>query len=238
MTSEKLSTNQITKLLHDEINQMQHADNQKFATEREIMERFSVSRMSARQILNDLVAEGVLYREKGKGVFINKRIIQRSQYIYSFTEQMEERGLTPSSEVLDLKKILPPEIARLTLGMEEGEFCFFVKRLRFADNEPFAVETIYTPVSLVPNLDTYDLEHESFYRILEEDYHKEFSYNKEVVSAIEVEGEIAQQLYGKEHGIALKVMDILYDVNQQAMEYAESWYHAEKYSYVSISVKR
>lgn len=238
MDSTKLTTNQITKILHEEINQMTNADHKKFATEREIMERFSVSRMSARQILNDLVAEGVLYREKGKGVFINKRIIQRSQYIYSFTESMKERGMTPSSKVLELKKMIPPEIARLTLGMEEGEFCFFLKRLRFADDEPFALETIYTPVSLVPELENYDLAHDSFYRILEEDYHKEFSYNKEVVSAIEVEGEIAQQLYGKNHGISLKVLDILYDVDQQALEYAESWYHAEKYSYVSISLKR
>ena len=238
MDSIKLTTNQITKILHDEINQMTNADHKKFATEREIMERFSVSRMSARQILNDLVAEGVLYREKGKGVFINKRIIQRSQYIYSFTESMKERGMTPSSKVIELKKIIPPELARLTLGMEEGEFCFFLKRLRFADDEPFALETIYTPVSLVPDLENYDLAHDSFYRILEEEYHKEFSYNKEVVSAIEVDGEIAQQLYGKDHGISLKVLDILYDVDQQALEYAESWYHAEKYSYVSISLKR
>jgi GntR family transcriptional regulator len=238
LDSTKLSTNQITKILHDEIDQMKNADNKKFATEREIMERFAVSRMSARQILNDLVAEGVLYREKGKGVFINKRIIQRSQYIYSFTELMKERGLTPSSKVIELKKKIPPEIARLSLGMEEGEFCFFLKRLRFADGEPFAVETIYTPVSLVPDLDSYNLEQDSFYRILEEEYHEEFSYNKEVISAIEVEGEIAQQLYGKEKGISLKVLDILYDVNQQALEYAESWYHAEKYSYVSISLKR
>ncbi|GCF95653.1 GntR family transcriptional regulator [Enterococcus florum] len=238
MESSKLTTNQITKLLHDEINQMTNADHKKFATEREIMERFSVSRMSARQILNDLVAEGVLYREKGKGVFINKRIIQRSQYIYSFTESMKERGMTPSSKVIELKKMIPPELARLTLGMEEGEFCFFLKRLRFADNEPFALETIYTPVSLVPELENYDLAHDSFYRILEEEYHKEFSYNKEVISAIEVDGDIAQQLYGKDHGISLKVLDILYDVNQQALEYAESWYHAEKYSYVSISLKR
>lgn len=234
----KHTMNQITKILQEEIGQMTNVDNKKFATEKEIMERFLVSRMSARQILNNLVAEGVLYREKGKGVFINKRIIQRSQYIYSFTESIKERGMTPSSKVIELKKIIPPEIVRLTLGIEEGAFCYFLKRLRLADNEPFALETIYTPITLVPDLHTYDLAHDSFYRILEEELYKEFSYNKEVISAHEVEGEIAQHLYGTDHGVSLKILNTLYGVDQQALEYAETWYHAEKYSFVSISLKR
>lgn len=234
----KLTAEEITNLLQKEIEQKSYAENEKFATERELMERFSISRMTARQVLNTLVSEQVLYRIKGKGAFINKKIIQRSHYIYSFTELMKERGLKPSSKVLEIKRMIPPEIARLNLGMSEGEYCFFIKRLRYTDGEPYALETIYTPITLIPDLESYDLEKDSFYRILEEEYHKEFSYNKEIISAVETEKEISQHLYGRDHGIALKVLDILYDVNHCALEYAESWYHAEKYTYLSISVKR
>lgn len=234
----KLTIDQITSMLQNEIEQKKYGEHEKFATERELMERFSISRMSARQVLNTLVSKQVLYRIKGKGVFVNKKIIQRSHYIYSFTELMRERGMVPSSKLLELKRVIPPEIARLNLGMSEGEYCFFVKRLRYANEEPFAYETLYTPISLIPDLESYDLEKDSFYRILEEECHKEFSYNKEIISAEETEKEIAQYLYGQDSGIALKVLDILYDVNHCALEYAETWYHAQKYSYVSISVKR
>lgn len=238
MASIKPSTKQIIKTLHNEISHMKNADNKKYATEREIMERFSISRMTARQVLNSLVADGLLYREKGKGVFINKRIIQRSQYIHSFTEQMKDRGLTPSSKVLEFKKLVPPEIVRLSLAMDEDELCFFIKRLRLADNKPFSIEKIYTPVNLFPKLDKYDFENDSFYRILEQEFHKEFSYDKEVVSATSVDGEVAQNLYKTKNGVALNVIDILYDIEQTPLEYTESWYHAQRYSYISISQKR
>lgn len=234
----KLSTKQITQLLHDEITQLKNADNKKFATEKEIMERFNISRMSARQVLDNLVGDGLLYREKDKGVFINKRILQRSQYIHSFTELMKERGLRPSSQVLDFQKILPPEIVRLTLGMAEETECYCITRLRLANEQPFAVEKVYTPVKLFPNLEQYDFAKDSFYRILEQEYQQNFSYDKEVVSATKVDGDIAEKLYGKKSGVALKVIDTLYDTDQNPLEYTESWYHAERYSYVSITQKR
>lgn len=238
LESSKLSTKQITKLLHDEISQMKNADNKKYATEKEIMERFNISRMTARQVLNSLVSDGLLYREKDKGVFINKRIIQRSQYIHSFTEQMKERGLKPSSQVLEFKQLVPTEIIRLSLGIAETEPVFFIKRLRLADDKPFSIEKIYTPVALFPDLDKFDFEQDSFYRILEQEYHQKFSYDKEVVSATKVDGELAQKLYGVSDGVALKVVDTLYDEDQRPLEYTESFYNAERYSYISISQKR
>lgn len=89
-----------------------------------------------------------------------------------------------------------------------------------------------------PDLDKYDLEKDSFYRILAEEYGMEFSYDKEVISAVLADGEVSEALYEKDSYIALKIIDVLYDVGQRPLEYSESWYHADQYSYLSISVKR
>lgn len=238
MENKKLTYHQITDILRSEIENKKFAENEKFSTERELMERFGVSRMTARLVINGLVSEGLLYRIKGRGAFIHKKIIQRSSYIRSFSDMMRERGLTPSSRILTFKKIMPPEIARLNLEMNEDEFCYFIKRVRFGDSQPIAVETIYCPAELVPGLDKYDLEKDSFYRILSEEYGMEFSYDKEVISAVMADGEVSEALYGKESYIALKIIDVLYDTCQRPLEYSESWYHADQYSYLSISVKR
>ena len=234
----KVTTSEIMDILSKEIENMDYSENDKFATERDIMERFLVSRMTARQALNFLVEKGILYRIKGRGAFVNKRIIQKSHTIYSFTELMKERGMDVGSKLLELKKVLPPEIARLNLAMSEWEFCYLIKRIRLANGEPYAYEIIYTPVLLVPNLEKYDLEKDSFYRILQQEYHKEFTYDKKTISAVRIDGEVSQSLYNNDHAIALKILDILYDSNHNPLEYAESWYHAEKYSYLSISVKK
>lgn len=234
----RLTYHQIVQILKSDIEDRKSIENEKFCTEREIMERFGVSRMTARQVINELVAEGVLYRIKGRGAFIHKRIIQKSSYIHSFSERMKGRGMKPSSCVLAMKKMLPPEIARLSLELEEGELCYFIKRLRYADAAPMAVESVYTPVEMLPGLEKYDFEQDSFYRILREEYGKEFGYDKELISAVMVDGEIARFLYEKENYIALKIVNVLYDDRQKPLEYSESWYHADQYSYLSVSVRK
>lgn len=101
-------------------------------------------------------------------------------------------------------------MARLNPGLEEGDFCYIIKRIRYADSEPIALETIYCPVKLVPGLEKSDLEHNSFYRIPDEEYGADFSYDKKVISAVMADEETAKALYGKDSCLALKIIDVLY----------------------------
>lgn len=42
-------------------------------SEREFAEKFQISRMTVRQAINNLVSEGYLTRQKGRGTFVNKK---------------------------------------------------------------------------------------------------------------------------------------------------------------------
>lgn len=234
--AQKTTVNDAYETLKSEVENQKRGENEKFTTEIELMKRFNLSRTSIREVLSRLVNDGFLYRKKNKGVYINKKIINNNSYIKSFTERLRERGQQATSRVLEIKKVIPPDIARLSLGLSEVDFCYFLKRLRFSDGEPIAVEIIYTPESIVPAFEKYDFEHDSFYRVLREECGKEFSYDKEIISAVPVAGETAELLYGRPEGFALQVVDVLYDIDYKPLEYSESWFHSTKYSYLSISV--
>jgi GntR family transcriptional regulator len=234
----KMTCKQITELIEQEIAGGILTENQKIGTEKELMERFSVSRMTIRAVINNLILSGKVRRIEGRGAFVNGKILHCSTTFDSFSDLMRKRGLRPSSKLLALRKMVPPSMARMSLGLPEEAYCYFVKRIRLAENEPIAVETIYTRLDVVPELEKYDLENDSFYRVLEEEYQRFSSYNKETISAVYVSADIAMPLYEEKHGIALKVVSTLYDESNFPLEYSESWYHYEKFDYLSISIKK
>src|SRR5690349_24938010 len=70
-------------------------------SERELCEQYGISRMTARQSITELVNEGYLYREQGKGTFVAQpKITQSLTTLTSFTEDMKARAQRPITRVL------------------------------------------------------------------------------------------------------------------------------------------
>lgn len=61
---------QLNQLLRDLIREGEFKSNEQFLTERQICDRFNVSRATANKALSNLVAEGVLEFRKGVGTFV------------------------------------------------------------------------------------------------------------------------------------------------------------------------
>ncbi|MCP3032536.1 phosphonate metabolism transcriptional regulator PhnF [Halobacillus sp. A1] len=123
-------------------------------SERELSETFDVSRMTVRQALNNLVSEGILYREKGRGTFVaEKKIEQPLQGMTSFTEDMKARGMEASSKLLVFEKTTAPYDISRKLNVKEDADVYKIQRIRYADQKPMAIETNYLSAAMFPDLD-------------------------------------------------------------------------------------
>src|SRR5689334_17367325 len=71
--------------------------------ERDLARRWSVARMTLRRATGELVEDGLLVRRQGAGTFTARPKIARRMVMASFTEEMHRRGLTPSTQVLELR---------------------------------------------------------------------------------------------------------------------------------------
>jgi GntR family transcriptional regulator len=133
---------QLKEIIRGRIESEELGEGQLIPSERELCESYGISRMTARQAVMELVNEGVLYREQGKGTFVaGKKVQQEAERLTSFTEDMRERGMEASSVVLEVEvEPAGPVVARF-LRVEEGERIIRLKRLRNADGEPMALET-------------------------------------------------------------------------------------------------
>ena len=118
-------------------------------SERELVHRFGVARMTVRQAMDALVAEGLLERIPGRGTFV-ARPRRPSTRLLSYTEEMARRGLLAESQtLLARREQAGPGVAR-ALQISEGDAVIHWRRLRRADASPMCIEDAYLNEVLLP----------------------------------------------------------------------------------------
>jgi GntR family transcriptional regulator len=125
----------------------------KIPTEAEICERFGVSRITVRKALQDLQDEGYLERKQGLGTFVkNTAIRDRLCKFQSFTEELKRNGRREKAALLDFDIVAADDEVSTGLHILPGQSVFRVRRIRLADDMPYACETSYIPRQLADGL--------------------------------------------------------------------------------------
>lgn len=118
-------------------------------SERELVQRFGVARMTVRQAMDALVVEGLLERIPGRGTFV-ARPRRAASLITGYTEEMARRGMLGESQTLMARREQAgPGVAR-ALGITEGDAVIHWRRLRRADGVPMCLEDAYLNEVLLP----------------------------------------------------------------------------------------
>ncbi|KAA0965318.1 GntR family transcriptional regulator [Sporosarcina sp. ANT_H38] len=202
-------------------------------SERELTDIFSVSRMTVRQSISNLVNEGLLYREKGRGTFVaTPKIEQPLIGLTSFTEDMLSRGMKPSNKLISFEKMIPEMEIAYKLQLSRDEEVFVVKRIRFADNKPMAIERSYLPVKLVPDLELDKIEG-SLYSFIEKDKRLTISHASQRMEAVLVKKEDAEFLEIRMPSAVLMMERTSYLTNDVPFEIVRSTYRADRYKFIS-----
>lgn len=140
-------------------------------SETEFCEYYNISRTTVRQAFTSLEEEGLVSRIRGKGTFVATPKLNRSlNGLYSFSDEMANIGVTTDSRVLDFDRIQPSDELRNRFNLQPGEKSelFRIVRLRYVNDSPLTIETLYIPVAACPVLSKDLLEHQSLYSLLKQ----------------------------------------------------------------------
>ena len=121
-------------------------------SERQLSQDLGVSRLTIRAALDDLSREGHLVRRRGSGTFVSEPKIAQELTMSSFTDDIRARGMTPGSRTLELRVVKAGARLGRVLHVSPSEPVVVVKRLRLADRESMAIETLHVRESLIPGL--------------------------------------------------------------------------------------
>jgi GntR family transcriptional regulator len=202
-------------------------------SERQLSGDLGVSRLTVRAALDDLVREGFLERRHGAGTFVSEPKIAQELTMTSFTEDMRRRGMMPSSKTLELKTVAAGARLGRLLHVSPSERIVVVTRLRYADRETMAIETLHVSEALVPGLTAKDLEQHSFYELLEE------RFGVIVVGGSQaIEPTVTNEEESAALGVPLHSPAFLFERTTNAadgtiVEYVRSIYRGDRYRLVS-----
>ena len=224
---------QIEEYLKRRILQGEFAIGTAIPSERELTDMLGVSRMTVRQSITNLVNEGLLYRERGRGTYVSSpKVEQALSGLTSFTEDMIARGMTPSNKLISFERVLPTVDIAQGLQLNEDDEVFVVERIRYADDKPMAIERTYIPVKLVPELDR-DALSGSFYVFIEKNSELKISRASQHMEAVLVKKEDAELLQIEMPAAILIIERKSYLTNGQPFEIVRSTYRADRYKFVS-----
>ncbi len=137
---------QLKEVLKQQIRAGHLAPHTAIPSEPELVAQYHVSRATVRQALTELVHEGLLYRQHGRGTFVcEPRVQQNISELTSFSDDLRRRGKRPGGLLLVSELTRGSQEVRDQLRLMDEEQVVRLERLRTADDAPIAYEVDYLP---------------------------------------------------------------------------------------------
>ena len=206
--------------------------------ERKLSAEFDIARETLRRSLDDLARDGYLERRLGAGTFVATPKITKQFRVTSFTEDMRQRGLEPSSRVVACTVARAGAQLGGYLKISPADDVIIIKRLRLADGLPMAIETLSTPADLVPDLDGAELQNQSFYEILNTRYDKQIIGTHQTIEATVTDEEESALLDVPHLSPALLFERTSWSTDQRIIEHVRSVYRGDRYKFEIESVRQ
>lgn len=223
---------QIKDILKQKIINNEYEVGSTIPSENDLEEIFGVSRMTIRQAVTELVNEGLLRKERGRGkgtVVLSNAISDRLSTVKSFTQKMFDQGLILKNKEINISFVKPDEVIASTLGVNPADDVFCLSRIRMVNNDIIMYSISYVPKSLdLPfDADSYG----SLYQQLALK-HIQIAHAEECIEAMLADEEVSKALEISVNDAVLKRTRISRDQLSHNIEYTITYYRSDKYKYV------
>ena len=228
---------QIAGYLEQEIKEGILKSGSRLPSERELGQRYNVSRITVRQAISSLEKSGLVYSVQGKGTYVRPAAIRQNlMTVTSFNKTLQEKGIKGSTTVLSFEKVLHESahfrMQRITelfnvcslrlLGLGDGNpmvyYHSFLREDIGNQMRPLALR-MSEENEAFSTFDLYERIKQPIYRIEQE------------IFAENASTQICSLLKLKSGDAVLRLESIIYDHHEHVMEYKIGCYRADMYSF-------
>ena len=163
---------QVSECLEEMIKKGEIRPDEQMLSEDVLAARFGVSRPTINKAIAILIRKSIISRERGKGTFVRSGDVRLTlmQELVSLHESMQRENIRFRTVVLKVQRQKSNGILAEKLALKQGARIYYLKRLRYVEEESFIISESYLPQELFPDLEKEDLRDRSLYDVLEQKY--------------------------------------------------------------------
>ena len=221
---------QLHDLLRERVLSGELPANSQLPSERELCRTYGVSRITVRRAMAQLLSDGLICTQVGKGTYVAQaRLQEELRPLSSFTEDMRRRGLVPTSHVLGQGVMRADALQAAILRVPEGTEVIALRRLRLANDVPIALQLSWLPHQLCPGLLRHDLAQRSLYDVLAREYHLRLTRAETDIEAALADAEEAKLLQLARPAAVLISRQTTYLESEAVIEFTRSVFRGDRY---------
>jgi GntR family transcriptional regulator len=163
---------QVSEFIEDLVKKGAILPGERMLPEEVLAERFGVSRPTINKAIAILLKKSVLSRERGKGTFVHSGEVRLTlmQELASLHEALRKNNTKFKTVVLALERQKADKHVAGWLDVKESSPIYYLRRLRYVEDEPFLISESYLPSRLFRGFEEHDFTTHSLYAVLESRY--------------------------------------------------------------------
>lgn len=220
---------QLAKNLRDHIASGAIHPGSAIPSERDLSAITSMSRVTVRKAIDQLVETGALFRKQGSGTFVAKRIDAPNSALSGFSDDARSRGEDPGVIWMIKSYASPTEEEATALGIAASTRVVRLGRIRLSGGEPLAIEHAVLPAEFLPDLSCLK---DSLYDALAHNGVHPVSGTQRIRAALATPTE-AGMLCIQEKAEILRIERLTHIQDGRALEFTRSAYRGDRYDFVS-----
>ena len=197
-------------------------------SEIELAEKFNVSRMTARNAIEELSARGYFYRRRGKGTFVRPSSSSQDRTFHSFSESLALKGQTVRNVVVTFFKAGPNSEAILNLKVRKNDEVLYIQRLRVVDDIPYAYEDSAYVADIFGECDETILSG-SIYEHIEFRIKVKIVLSNQEIESVSADEWLSRWLVVPIGSPLLKITTVAIMRNGIAFEYTKTYYRSDRF---------
>ena len=208
------------------------------ASESKLCQQFETSRITVVRAINDLVSEGLLRREKGKGTFVKEEVIREGVLQQKgFTSRFEESGYKVTTKIVKMEMSTLPQEYRNKCHRVDFDEAIYVERLRYVNDVPMCVQHTYLHPKVFDWVYEEDLAQNSLNLLAEKKYGIIFGDGYQYIKVGSQPKETSDLLLIEENEPTLEVITEAYNDQHMLIVCDSSFYRKDRYEF-TIEMKR
>ncbi len=208
---------------------------QKLPSEAQLQSAFGVSRITVRQALAELQAEGLVYTLNGKGSFVTRPAgAPRLGMLAGFNDFVRSRGRVPSGRLLGVRNCPAPARVALALRLERGAPVTLARALRLIDNVPASILHAYFESTQGRDLLARRIHEEDAMTLLEDALGMRLDYTQIAATAVRA-GRVRGALLAVPGDAPLLQMRFVpYDITGSPLMYSDVYFRPDQFNYRAV----